>query len=207
MAVAVTADKGLSFEYRLTENGGLTWAYRPGVQTPCWVRLARMGGRFTAAYSGDGVSWHAVPRTADDRFLVDMAMPTAVCLGVCVAGHDHWTTTAEFSGVSMMGDVTGAWQVADIPWLHPGNWPDDFYVALQDSAGKIAVAVHPDPAILVLTDWAQWKIPLSQFAADGVDPKSIKRMYIGVGDRDNPQPSGSGRIWIDDIRVIRSTSP
>jgi len=206
VAVAVTADQSLSFEHRLTENGGLTSTYQPGVHTPCWVRLARAGSEFTAAYSGDGISWHPVTGVANDRLLVNIAMPAAVCLGVCVAGHDYWTTTAEFSGVSTMGDVASAWQVADIPWLHPGNWPDGFYVALQDAGGKMTVAVHPDPAISVLTEWTQWKVPLSGFAAAGVDLKSIQRMYIGVGDRNSSQPNGSGRIWIDDIRVVRSTS-
>jgi hypothetical protein len=80
-------------------------------------------------------------------------------------------------------------------------------VALQDAGGKMAVVVHPDPEVLIFADWTQWKIPLSRLAAAGVDPKSIKRMYIGVGDRNNPQPNGFGRIWIDDIRVIRSASP
>lgn len=37
--------------------------------------------------------------------------------------------------------------------------------------------------------------------AAGVDVASVKKMIIGVGDRDDPQPGGDGVIYIDDIRV------
>jgi hypothetical protein len=49
--------------------------------------------------------------------------------------------------------------------------------------------------------WTEWKIPLSDLA--GVNLTRVETLYIGVGDRDNPQPDGAGRIFIDDIRVGR----
>jgi len=36
-----------------------------------------------------------------------------------------------------------------------------------------------------------------------VNPAKVKKMYIGVGDRKAPAANGSGRIYIDDIRVIK----
>jgi len=36
-----------------------------------------------------------------------------------------------------------------------------------------------------------------------VNPARIKKIYIGVGDRDNPQPDGAGRIYVDDIIVTK----
>jgi hypothetical protein len=35
-----------------------------------------------------------------------------------------------------------------------------------------------------------------------VDLASIRHMVLGVGDRANPKPGGTGMIYIDDIRVI-----
>lgn len=37
----------------------------------------------------------------------------------------------------------------------------------------------------------------------GVNMTKVQKMSIGVGDRDAPQADGSGRIYIDDIRVIK----
>lgn len=31
----------------------------------------------------------------------------------------------------------------------------------------------------------------------------IKKIYLGVGDREDPQPDGTGRIHVDDISVTR----
>ena len=33
----------------------------------------------------------------------------------------------------------------------------------------------------------------------------VKTMYIGVGDRNAPAPGGAGTLYVDDIRLIRST--
>ena len=32
---------------------------------------------------------------------------------------------------------------------------------------------------------------------------AVKKMVIGVGDRKNPKPGGTGRIYIDDIRLTK----
>jgi hypothetical protein len=75
------------------------------------------------------------------------------------------------------------------------------YVAVQDSAGKAATVVHPDPAAVLTTTWTEWRIPLSSFA--GVNPAQVKKLSLGVGDKKNPTADGTGRIFIDDIRVVR----
>jgi len=54
----------------------------------------------------------------------------------------------------------------------------------------------------VLTStWTAWEIPLSAFT--GVNLGSVKKMYIGVGDRAAPQAGGHGKLFVDDIRVIK----
>ena len=67
--------------------------------------------------------------------------------------------------------------------------------------GKSVTATHPDPAAANLGAWTEWKIPLSSLT--GVNLAKVKKMYIGVGNKKAPVPDGSGRIFIDDIRVIK----
>lgn len=88
-------------------------------------------------------------------------------------------------------------------FIEDPNGRDDLYVALEDDAGRLAISVHPDPAAVNVTEWTQWRIPLADFAASGVDVAAVKELCLGVGNRDNPQPDGTGMIHIDDIAVIK----
>ena len=81
------------------------------------------------------------------------------------------------------------------------NDPEPLYLAVEDSAGHVAGAVHPDAEAVLVTEWQKWHIALADLQAQGLDVASVKKMTIGVGDRDNPEPGGAGRIYIDDIRV------
>ena len=62
-------------------------------------------------------------------------------------------------------------------------------------------STHPDPAVLTTAKWTEWKIPLSSFT--GVNPAKVKKLYIGVGDRTDPKASIFGRLYLDDIRVVK----
>jgi hypothetical protein len=84
-----------------------------------------------------------------------------------------------------------------------GNSPEPLYVAIEDNSGRIAVVVHPDANAVLATQWQKWHIALAEVQAAGVDVAAVKKMVIGVGDRNNPQPSGTGRIYIDDIRLTK----
>jgi hypothetical protein len=81
------------------------------------------------------------------------------------------------------------------------NAPAQVYLALEDASKNVGVVVHPDNAITTVTQWTQWKIPLSDFS--GVNAAKVKKMYIGAGDRQSPAADGSGRIYIDEIRLTR----
>jgi hypothetical protein len=107
------------------------------------------------------------------------------------------TTVAEFSDVSFTGAVTGPWQVAAIGVAQPSNDPAPLYIAVEDSAGHIKTLTYPDPAAVQAIDWQKWMIPLSQF--QGVNLSGVKKMSIGVGDRNKPSPDGKGVIYLDDI--------
>jgi hypothetical protein len=84
-----------------------------------------------------------------------------------------------------------------------GNGRDPLYVAIEDSAGRIAVVAHPDTNAVLATQWQKWHILLAGLRAAGVDPAAVKQMAIGVGDRSNPKPGGTGKIYIDDIRLTK----
>jgi hypothetical protein len=86
-------------------------------------------------------------------------------------------------------------------WFHgeTGNAPETLYVAVEDSTGQVRVTTHPNPEALQRAAWQQWNIALTQFS--GVNLASVKKMYLGVGNRSNPQAGGSGKLYIDDIRI------
>jgi len=83
-----------------------------------------------------------------------------------------------------------------------GNGPEKLYVALEDSAGKIAVVVHPNPEAALISQWTEWNIPFGAFS--GVNAGRVKTVYLGLGDRSKPTPGGAGLLFIDDIRVTRT---
>jgi hypothetical protein len=75
------------------------------------------------------------------------------------------------------------------------------YIAVEDGAGKSAVATHPDATVVTKAVWTEWKVPLSSFS--GVNPAKIKKLSIGVGNRTDPKASVFGRLYLDDIRVVK----
>ena len=76
------------------------------------------------------------------------------------------------------------------------------YVVLTDSSNNSAVVSYPEPTPVRLARWTEWRIPLADFA--GVNAARIKKMCIGLGSRDATAASGVGRIYVDDIRLIKS---
>jgi hypothetical protein len=74
-------------------------------------------------------------------------------------------------------------------------------VAVEDGAGRTQVVVHPDPAATQAAAWTKWEIPLSELGS--LDLERVKKIYLGAGDRDNPQAGGAGQMYFDDIRVGR----
>ena len=84
------------------------------------------------------------------------------------------------------------------------NGPGQLYLLIEDDSGHIATMIHPDPDAVLATEWQQWSIPLADLIADDMDVTAIRKISIGIGDLDNPQPGGIGIIYIDNIRVIQS---
>jgi hypothetical protein len=197
----VSAASGLSLQHRDQTAGACTNTDSTGLAAPYWVKLTRNGSTFTAQQSVDGVKWVDVtPATA---FTITMA--DTVFIGLAVTSHQTGSVCgASFSNVSTTGGVSGTWQTSDVGVSQVnGNTPEAFYVAIQDSAGKLKVVSNPDTSIIATGVWQQWNIPFSQFTSGGVNLAGVKKVYVGVGDRNAPKSGGSGKIYIDDIQVTR----
>ncbi|MBM4024603.1 MAG: DUF1349 domain-containing protein [Planctomycetes bacterium] len=196
-----TPAQGVSFGWRQITNGTCGSATQAGVPTAQWVRLTRTGSAFTAQYSADGKAWTDIRNAGGQVVSTTILMSAGVYVGLCVTSHNTAaTTTVEFSGAATTGSTAGSWQQV---WI--GDDPDrtnstaGLYLAVEDSTGKSALLVHPDPAAATLPAWTEWKIPLSSLA--GVNLVRVKKLSLGVGNRQAPVAGGAGRIYIDDIRV------
>jgi len=196
---------GASWQGRLTvddvsESADATSAVAP----PYWVRIDRAGSSLTGFVSPDGETWTQVGAARS----ISMADP--VLIGLALTSHNaSQATGAEFSNISTTGNVTGNWQMAEIGAVQPttGNDVAPLYVAVEDNSGRVAVVTHPNPAAVAMSNWQEWTIPLSELG--GISLNSVRTIYIGVGDRDNPSSGGTGLIFVDDILVghPRSSDP
>ena len=84
------------------------------------------------------------------------------------------------------------------------NDAEPLYVAVSNSTGEPAIVVHDDPAATKIGVWTEWAIPLQDLADQGIDLTDVDRIAIGLGTRGNVTiPGGSGKIFIDDIRLYR----
>jgi len=79
------------------------------------------------------------------------------------------------------------------------NAAETLYVALNGSA----VVNHDNPGAAQITNWTRWNIDLQAFADQGVDLTNVNTIALGLGNKNNPQPGGSGTLYFDDIRLYR----
>jgi len=86
----------------------------------------------------------------------------------------------------------------------PLNAPETLYVAVEDSAGGVAVVKYTDAMAVTAEDWQEWAIPLA--ALEGVNLARVTALHVGVGDRDNPVSGGTGIMYIDDVQLGRSST-
>ena len=80
-----------------------------------------------------------------------------------------------------------------------GNAAESMYVALNDSF----LFYNDNPDATQVEEWTEWRIDLQEFAGRGVDLTNVNTITIGFGDKNNPQPGGSGKVFFDDIRLYR----
>jgi hypothetical protein len=81
------------------------------------------------------------------------------------------------------------------------NAVQPLYVLVEDSNQYSKLVSHPDPQVVADTDWSRWDIALGEFAAVGVDLEHVAKLAIGVGDRTATNPAGTGKVYLDDVRL------
>ncbi len=191
---AVTPGSGVSFQWRATASGASANSQTTGLVAPYWVRITRTGNNFKAERSADGKTW--TQQGTDTGIL----MTANVYIGMAVTSHDAaQTTMAEVSNVSTTGTVTGNWQAVAIGAAMPSNGPAPLYLTVADKAGKSKTVVHADAAATALAAWTEWRVPLADLSAGGVNLAAVKKITIGAGDKANPKAGGAGMLFIDDI--------
>jgi hypothetical protein len=83
------------------------------------------------------------------------------------------------------------------------NAAEPMYVILNGSA----TVYHDDPAAAQINTWTEWTIDLQEFADQGVDLTNVNSISIGLGDKNNAQAGGSGKILLDHIALYRAEAP
>jgi hypothetical protein len=204
-AVYITPENGCRFQARLdtavnaTGDDSVVTTEQTAITAPYWVKLERdLSGSFKGYYSANGTTW--TPMTWNPQYI---AMSTNVYIGLALTSHNAaLSCQAVFSNVSTSANVAGQWTNQDIGIL--SNDPEPLYVAVSNGAGNAAVVYHTDPAAAQIDIWTEWVIPLSDFADQGIDLADVDRLAIGLGTRGNATiAGGSGKIFIDDIRLYR----
>jgi len=194
--VFITPENGVRFQYRNAAGGVTDRQFVEGIIAPQWVRLERTsGGLVRAYYSADGTTW--------ERFsLIQVAMSMPVYIGLAVTSHNvDLACDAVFSEVSFPDtSADPEWTDRDVGML--SNEPEPMYVTVTDGGGTAATVYYDDPNASLIRDWTEWNIPLTNFSDQGVVLTDVSKLAIGFGGADNPQPGGSGIVFIDDIRLF-----
>ncbi len=81
----------------------------------------------------------------------------------------------------------------------PVNSAEKMYVALNGNA----VVYHDNAAATQTARWTEWVIDLQAFANQGVNLVNINTITIGFGTKNNPAAGGTGKMYFDDIRLIK----
>jgi hypothetical protein len=190
------AGNGASFQYR-TATDGTSGNADSGtlIKAPYWIKIERVGDTIVGYVSANGSSWSQMGTTM-------IAMQAPVYIGLCVTSHAAGENrSVEFSDISATGNVSGVWRgVAISASRH--NSRQDLYVRVGDSAGKTATVANA--AAVTSANWTEIRIPLASFA--GVNMTRIETLVVGVGSRSNPAADGSGRVFVDDIRAVKSAT-
>jgi len=201
VAAFITPENGVRFQYRSTAGGITDRYFAEGITAPQWVRLERTAGGLVRGYhSEDGTTW--------ERFnLIQVRMDMPVYVGLAVTSHNAaLTCQAKFSNVSFPDtSVEPQWTDQDVGML--SNEAEPMYVSVKDGSGTSATVYHDNPDAALIDTWTEWNIDLKEFSDAGVVLTDVSNFAIGFGDKDNPQPGGSGLVFFDDIRLFRPSEP
>ena len=207
-AVYITPGNGCRFQARgdtgtnATSDTSVATDEQKAIIAPYWIKLERdFAGNFRGYYSSKGSTWQSMSWNP-----VNIMMSSNVYIGLALTSHNNnETCEAKFSNVRITGTVGPQWASQDIGIA--SNAAEPLYVAVSNSAGNPAVVVHDDPAAANIDTWTEWVIPMQAFADQGIVMTNVDRIAIGLGTKGNMTiPGGSGKMYIDDIRLYRARS-
>lgn len=137
---------------------------------------------------------------------------------IYVPGYDAYTYIAPYyseieASTSALG-IRSNWTLEGIKALtlyiygNADNINEQMYVVLEDSDSNSLVncekVIYGGSLLdlnLRLEDWQEWNIDLDDFT--DVDLTDVQKIYIGFGDRNNPQPGGAGVVYFDDLLLFQ----
>ena len=205
-----TATNGCRFQARAdtdagaTSDSGVATAEQMAIVAPYWVKLERdVAGNFRGSYSSNGSTW--IPMAWNPQ---SISMSANVYIGLALTSHNNGATCqAVFSNVTITGTVGAQWTNQDIGI--ESNAAEPLYVAVSNpdgiGTGAPAVVVHDDPAAANIDVWTEWVIPLQVLADQGISLTNVDKIAIGLGTQGNMTiPGGSGKMYIDDVRLYLS---
>jgi len=195
--MVITPAQGASFQRRPGAGATSTNTDSAGIVAPYWVKIERsISGNFTGSISADGNTWTMVGSES-------IQMSANAYIGLAVTAHNAAATCqAVFTNVTTTGNVTGQWVNQDIGI--ESNDAEPFYVAVSNVNGAPAVVIHEDPAAATIDTWTEWIIPLQTFADQGITLTNVDKIAVGLGTQGNTTvPGGSGKMYIDDIRLYQ----
>jgi hypothetical protein len=188
---------GCNFQWRNTAGASAApdGQVGPGITTPYWVKLERVGNTFSAFISPDGTTW------TQQGPANDVVMTDPVLIGLAYTSHSAGAFgAAKFTGVSVTGGVDAA--TAANTDIGLGNSAQPIYVAVEDTAGKVAIVDFGNPAATQIAAWTPWDVPLTSLV--GVDLANVAKLSVGVGNSLAPVQDGIGTVQIDGVCVIRA---
>ncbi len=199
--VCITPENGVASQGRTDVDSASFNTNQTGITAPHWVKLERdAAGNFTAFHSTNGTSWEPVANAIP----TNIPMTSTVYVGLALTSHNAvQTCEAKFSNVTISGTVAQQWAHQDVGIS--SNAPEPLFVALSSKTVSPVAVYHDDANATTINTWTEWIIPLSAFADQGLNLTDIDTISIGLGNQgDVTTPGGSGKIFIDDIRLYRT---
>ena len=193
---------------------------------PVWLKLERIGDEFNAYYALPLPEPEPVDPNDPNAVPVDpnepepelewiamgwnpqvLPMDPNVFIGLALTSHSGAETyaTATLSNLEFEGGVGGLPLTSTEIGLTTTQSPATLYAAIEDSAGGISVAKHPDPDAMINNEWVNWTIDLSEF---DIDISDVAGLTIGVEPAACDDPfvcsvfDDTGKVDIDDVLLI-----
>ena len=204
-AVYITPGNGCRFQARMTadvdatSDSSVASSAQIAVTAPYRIKLERdAAGNFRGYYSSDGTAWQSMTWNPQS-----IPMSANVYIGLALTSHAAGIVCeASFSNVQSTGAVSGQWTNQDIGIA--SNAAEPLYVAVSNASGAPAIVVHSDPAAATIDAWTEWRIPLQNFADQGIDLGNVDKIAIGLGSKSGlAVVGGSGTVYIDDVWLYK----